>query len=104
MTRSCTAQPSSLLAQSQCRGLPPWAEFVHLLEGTLADGLRAGLATATAELARADRGPAILVFDASGKLQYATDAARQRVGLAARDTVIVMSPTPDGSPPPPLCR
>ena len=23
--------PDSLLAQSQCRGLPPWAEFVHLL-------------------------------------------------------------------------
>jgi DNA-binding NarL/FixJ family response regulator len=55
------------------------AEFVHLLEGTLADGLRAGLATATAELARADHGPAILVFDASANLQYATDAAHQRV-------------------------
>jgi len=55
------------------------AEFMHRLQETLADGIRAGLATATVEAARAEEGPAILVFDADGRLQFATDAARQRV-------------------------
>jgi len=55
------------------------ADFMHRLEATLADGLRAGLATTTVEAARADQGPAILVFDGQGRLQYATDAARDRV-------------------------
>lgn len=55
------------------------AEFMHRLEETLADGLRAGIATASVEAARVDDGPAILVFDGEGRLQFATDAARRRV-------------------------
>lgn len=55
------------------------AEFMHRLQEPLADGIRAGLATSTVEAARQDQGPAILVFDAAGRLQFATDAARQRV-------------------------
>ena len=55
------------------------ADFLHRLGGILADGLRAGLAASTIEAARGDQGPAILVFDAAGRLQFATDAARQRV-------------------------
>ncbi|WP_460772111.1 helix-turn-helix transcriptional regulator [Microbacterium sp. GXF7504] len=64
-------------------GSPPFnaaeAEFMHRLERTLADGLRAGMATSTAETARNDQGPAILVFDRDGRLQFATDTARARV-------------------------
>ncbi|MBN9213736.1 MAG: hypothetical protein ABS62_11285 [Microbacterium sp. SCN 70-200] len=56
------------------------AEFMHRLEATLADGLRAGMVAASAEASRTADGPAILVFDAAGTLQYATDAARHRVG------------------------
>lgn len=55
------------------------AEFMHRLGATLADGLRAGLTTSKVDTARVDQGPAILVFDSEGRLQFATDAARQRV-------------------------
>lgn len=54
------------------------AEYMHRLEGILADGLRAGLATSTMEATHTEEGPAILVFDGKGQLQYATDAARRR--------------------------
>lgn len=54
------------------------ADFMHRLEGILADGLCAALATSTVESARTEEGPAILVFDGGGRLQYATDAARRR--------------------------
>lgn len=71
------------LALYRVAGSPPFnpaeAEFIHRLQETLADGLRAGLATSTVDASRGEAGPAIVVFDARGRLQYVTDAARRRL-------------------------